>query len=310
VALGSADVTATVGAFHGSSHVLVRSLVSKEVTPADPTIANGSTQAFQLRVGWSDGSVEPHPAVWISEDEAVATIDANGVATGRGPGTATITALFFPFGGVAYDTAGTTLTVVQPAAVLVVSTPGLGPDRAVYDRLVGLGYSVTWMPETALDVPAAGRADLVVLSSSVHIDKIGNRLRSLPTALLTFEGWVHDDNRLSTTAKGEATPGDDQITIVSPASPLAAGRTGDVTVSTEVRPLSIGTPTADADVIATVPGHPDQAVIFAYGAGDHLSDGSIAPAPRLAFFFSYETPAKATPAGWALFDAAVRWLAA
>ena len=212
------------------------------------------------------------------------------------------------FGG---DSLGDTweLPSKSPTAVLVVSKPGLAPDQKVLGRLVLLGYSVTEMAETALDPSVAAQADLVVLSSSVHPDRITNRLRDVPVPMLSYEGFVHHDNDLSSTPTGETSTGYTQIRIADPSSPLAAGFSGTVTVSSAPTRLSIGTPRGDGHVVATVPGHPNQATVFAYRTGDRLADGTPALAPRVGFLFAYDTPTVTNTNGWKLFDAAVRWLA-
>lgn len=69
-----------------------RSLQSIAVTPASPTIQVGQTLQFTATAAFSDGSTRALSASgnWISSDLSVATIDANGLVTGVGPGTANI----------------------------------------------------------------------------------------------------------------------------------------------------------------------------------------------------------------------------
>lgn len=95
-----------------------RFLQSLAVTPASPTIHVGQTLQFTATETFSDGSTKNITGTglgWISSDLRVATIDANGLATGAGPGTANI---LLNAGCVSSaSTGGVTLTVT--------ATPGL-----------------------------------------------------------------------------------------------------------------------------------------------------------------------------------------
>ncbi len=64
-----------------------------EITPLTATLAVGATQAFEATVLDQDGSEMTDVAIdWTSSDEAVGTIDAEGVFTAIAEGTATVTA--------------------------------------------------------------------------------------------------------------------------------------------------------------------------------------------------------------------------
>jgi hypothetical protein len=64
---------------------------SLEIDPSTATIAVGATQSFTVTLVM-DGkrSDVTKEATWVSSDDAIATVDASGVATGRANGTATI----------------------------------------------------------------------------------------------------------------------------------------------------------------------------------------------------------------------------
>lgn len=94
VADGTAVITATIGGASGTADITVRSPVaSVEVAPAVDTIRAGTTT--QLAATPRDANGNPltgRTINWSSSDNAVATVDANGLVTGTGNGTATITA--------------------------------------------------------------------------------------------------------------------------------------------------------------------------------------------------------------------------
>src|SRR4029079_9837920 len=93
--------------------------------------------------------------------------------------------------------------------------------------------------------------------------------------------------------------------IVNPSSPLAAGLSGTVTVSTAADIFAQGSPTGSADVAARLPGT-STASDFGYDTGAAMA-GLAAPARRVGLFFTDNTAASFTTQGWALFDAAVTW---
>ena len=90
------------------------SLVSLAVTPNNPTVAAGITQQFTATGTYSDGSTQnlTSTATWTSSNTVVASINANGLATGLAGGTSTISAVLGTI------TNSTTLTVTASGPVL------------------------------------------------------------------------------------------------------------------------------------------------------------------------------------------------
>jgi Bacterial Ig-like domain (group 2)/Abnormal spindle-like microcephaly-assoc'd, ASPM-SPD-2-Hydin len=115
VGTGSATITATSGSVSGSTTftVTAATLVLIAVTPANPSIALGTTQQFTATGTFTDGSTQDlTPTVsWASDTLSTASISKTGLATSVGIGTANISATS---GSV---TGSTVLTVT--AAVLV-----------------------------------------------------------------------------------------------------------------------------------------------------------------------------------------------
>jgi Protein of unknown function (DUF3443)/Bacterial Ig-like domain (group 2) len=113
VATGTTTISASSGAVSGTTALTVTTvaLVSIAVTPANPTIAIGSTQQFTATGTLSDNTtLNLTPAVtWGSSTTRVATITAAGVAAPHAAGTSTITATSGNING------STSLTVPVPA---------------------------------------------------------------------------------------------------------------------------------------------------------------------------------------------------
>ncbi len=115
VATGSTTITASSGPISGSTTLTVAAavLISIAVTPANPSIALGSTQQFTATGTFSDSHTQDltSTATWASDTPGTATVNQTGLAASVGTGTATISATS------AGITGSTVLTVT--AAVLV-----------------------------------------------------------------------------------------------------------------------------------------------------------------------------------------------
>ena len=102
--------------------VSAATISSIAVTPANPSIAGGTTQQFMATATFSDNSTQNigTSASWTSSDPSIATIDANGLATSvkpAKPGTTTITAAYLSRSG------NTTLTVTSATLTAIQVTP-------------------------------------------------------------------------------------------------------------------------------------------------------------------------------------------
>jgi hypothetical protein len=121
VGQSTADISATSGMVRGNTTLTVGPAVlgSIAVTPANPSIPKGLTQQFTATGTYSDGSTQnlTTSVTWTSATTAVATISANGLATGVAQGTSQISAT------TAGVTGSTTLTVAPAALTSIAVTP-------------------------------------------------------------------------------------------------------------------------------------------------------------------------------------------
>jgi hypothetical protein len=124
--VGSTTITATSGVKSGSTTLTVTAAVLSQiqVTPANPSIANGTMQQFTATGIYSDSTTQDLTATvtWSSSDTGVATIDASGLATGIGLGPTTINAT----SGISGNA---TLNVTAAALVSISVTP-TNPSKA------------------------------------------------------------------------------------------------------------------------------------------------------------------------------------
>lgn len=206
------------------------------------------------------------------------------------------------------ETATATAEVVvgqAPPTVLFVSEGGDGDD-AVTARLESLGYEVVTSSDASATAADADGMEMVLISSTVTSSTIGNTFTDVAVPVLLWETWLYDDMEMcgSTSDTDYGTDeGATAVTIAASSHPLAAGLSGTVTTG---QACGWGVPASSADIVATVPGNGGQAAIFAYEQGDEMVEGT-APARRVGFYFSDNTPTGLSDDGWALFDAAVSW---
>ncbi len=128
---GSTMITATLGAVSASTMLTVTSatLVSIEVTPTNPSIANGLSEALQATGIYTDHSTHDltSSVTWNSSVASVASVSntpgSNGSATTLSPGSTTITATL---GGLS----GSTNLTVTAATLLSLGVTPANPSIA------------------------------------------------------------------------------------------------------------------------------------------------------------------------------------
>jgi len=197
--------------------------------------------------------------------------------------------------------------------VLLVIQTG-GPNQAVDDKvrehLAGRGFAVTLANQDADPATAKG-FDLVVISSTVSAKDLAAGWRQSPVPLLLWENDALDD--LAMTGKRHdvdfgAAAKERYVWIVNAPHPMAAGLpAGVANVYVKQAGMSWGKPGLGATTIATLYGEPDKAAIFGYEKGATMDYESLAPARRVMFFLDNDTFTNLSPAGLALFDAAIDW---
>ena len=237
---GSTTVTATSGEATGSAAVTVAQVVAEvAVTPAVDTVVTGDTLRLAASAVDANGhAVAEVTFAWASGDTSVATIDESGLATGRAPGTAAITATS---GGV---TGTAQLTVLAPVPTSVT----VGPDTATLtalDDTVRLVAEV--LDEFGRVIPDAGVAWSSASAAVAAVDSAG-----LVTALGNGSTTV-------TATSGEAT-GSATLTVVQVAAAVAVTPAA-ATVETGDT-LRLTATAADANR------HPVAGASFAWASGD------------------------------------------
>ncbi|MBZ5660224.1 MAG: choice-of-anchor D domain-containing protein [Acidobacteriia bacterium] len=141
VAAGNTTIQATYNSITGSTVLTVNppSLVSIAVTPANPSILTGGTQQFTATGTYSDNSTQnlTSSVTWTSNNNTVATINSAGLASGVGPGSATIQATLSSIVG------STTLTDSGAVSGVVGHWPFDASSGTTAVDISGNGYNAT-----------------------------------------------------------------------------------------------------------------------------------------------------------------------
>lgn len=150
VAQGTADVTASYAGFMATVQVTVTAprLVSIAVSPMNPSVPKGRTQAFVATGTYTDLSSSnlTASAVWASSDGAVASVSAPGQVLTLTLGTSTVSATVGSISGAA------TLTVVAPVLESLVLSGRTSFAVGTTTRLVATG---TYSDATTQDLSAS-----------------------------------------------------------------------------------------------------------------------------------------------------------
>jgi hypothetical protein len=181
-------------------------------------------------------------------------------------------------------------------------------DTPFHMRSIELGFTVTVVENSVSQAEDVGDNCLVVLSPLGGAVDVEDKFRDVVVPVVTWEYNLYDNMRMVDplgVGWGIADPLD-QIEITNPAHPLAAGLVGAVSVYAGGGRISWGMPVGDVEIVATLPGDPSRATIFAFEAGAAMAAGFVAPARRVALGGG-ETPAMVTGEAVELFEAAVRW---
>lgn len=318
---GPGTVTANVdgdtdGGTNTANFTRVKATTTTSIISANPSPSDEG-QAVTVTYSVNDSSaLIPTGNVIVTDgvDSCTATVAAGQCdITLTTPGARTIQAQYAgdaSFGGSSSSGFFHTVNSAGPKPIyLVTNAPGgvlNAGDAAIKARLDATGHPVVVVDDDAVGTTDMTDGALIALSSGVVFTKVGNSLADVPVPMITWEGYLFDDNLLGTL--GSETPtAYNRIKITNPGHPLAAGRTGSPIVTTKANALSYATVAPSATVVATVPLAPTRAVIFAYDAGDLRTNATPAPACRVGLFPNYFGTTRLNANGRALIDAAITW---
>ena len=226
VAAGSTTITAASGSISGSTTLTVNpaTLVSLAITPANPSIAKGTSQQFTATGTYSDNTTQDltSSVTWNSSNTGAATISASGLAASAAAGTTTISA------AAGSITGSTTLTVSSATLVSLAVTP-TNPSiaKGTTKQFKATG---TFSDNTTQDLTATA-----VWSSDSNAATISNAAGSQGLAIGTATGSatvIAASGNISGSTTLTVTPATLMSISVTPASPSIAKGTAQQFVAT------------------------------------------------------------------------------
>ncbi|CDK26251.1 unnamed protein product [Kuraishia capsulata CBS 1993] len=184
-------------------------------------------------------------------------------------------------------------------------------DFEIRDHLVSTGYNVTFADQTE-DASIVDGHDLVVISATIRSrDFVPGDYKDIEIPIFTWENDILDDLRFTGKCRDTNFGGLDAehyVQLVNAPHPISAGvESGVKAMFVSDQEVGFGQPGLGADIIGTVPGTPDQALIFSYEEGATMDYDFIAPARRVFFGMGNAAFGNLTDAGLAIFDAAVEY---
>lgn len=184
---GTATVTATSGSASGTAAVTVAQRPARiDVSPAADTLAaiGDSVRLTAAPFDANDNPVEDATVTWSSEDDAVATVDSEGLVTAAGNGTANIAA---EAGGVT----GTTAVTVSQVIVGIDVLPAAATLFSLGDtlRLVAAGVDANGHPGESADVTWMSENDAV---ASVDATGLVTAVRTGSADIFATSGELRD----------------------------------------------------------------------------------------------------------------------
>ncbi|WP_198152144.1 beta strand repeat-containing protein [Granulicella tundricola] len=224
---GSSTITVSAGGQTGSFDVAVSAavLTSLTITPANPpAFAKGTTLQFTATGTFSDGTTQnlSTSATWVSSNTSVFTIDGNGLASGVGVGSASLTAT------AEGQVAMTPAFQVTPA---VVASIAVSPQSQTVTAGTLLQYSAvaTYTDSSTADVSSSAVwASSNTAAATINATGLATSVAAGSTTISATVGSVTGDAGLTVNA-GAVTLS--SITVAPSSASIAKGNTQQFTAT-------------------------------------------------------------------------------
>jgi uncharacterized protein YjdB len=191
----------------GKSHP--NRIASITLSPATATIIAGATQQFNGKATTNSGQTITgnNGATWASSNAAIATVDANGLATGVAPGTVTITATVQTGAGPVSGNA--TLTVTAPPKTLTSVQVAPASASILTNATQQFTAKAVYSDSSTADVTqtatwASTNTAVAIVSSSGVATGVSGGSASITAGVSSGNGTVIGSSSLTVTVPGPA----------------------------------------------------------------------------------------------------------
>lgn len=203
--LGGTSISATLMGISGSTNLTVgviggATLQSLAVTPANATMAPGTTRQYTATGSYSDGSTRDltAQAVWASSNTTTATVSnmatSKGLVSAQAGGTTTLSATFQAVSG------STSLTVSQStltAIAVVPSNPGLPASFRLQFRATGTYSDGSTQDVTAAVTWASANAAVATISGAATSKGLATGLSAGTSSISATLGAISGSTSLT-----------------------------------------------------------------------------------------------------------------
>ena len=179
-------------------------------------------------------------------------------------------------------------------------------DQALVDHMESVGIDVELVKDSDASISDATGKDAIFILESVAANYVNTKFKNATIPVIVNEPYLYEEMEMS--ASPSVTGNNAyRLAIVAPDERLAFGFSDTISVYTQTTGVfNLGVPGSEATTIATAVGD-GRAAIFYYDTGDHLIDGSVAPAPRIGFFINSQYGKSLTESGKRLLEATLDW---
>jgi hypothetical protein len=194
-------------------------------------------------------------------------------------------------------------------ALFVVSNPNSlsAGDKLVLGRLRQLGFNVTLQDDNVVTSSDAIGKQVVLISDSVAAGNVNTKFLNTTIPVVSCENFLWDDLQMTTSSNIGTASSQTQQNITFVGHPLAARRSGLVSITTSGKNYFWGRPAPTALKISQQATDSTRDMVFAYDKGAPLINGTPAAGKRVGLFIDDASVSTFTASAWALFDAAMRW---
>jgi len=204
VGKGSATIMAASGAVSGSTMLTVTpaTLVSIAVTPANPSIANGTTQQFTATGTYTDNSTQNLTAAvtWNSTNPGVAAVSnatgSNGLATTAGQGSVTISAAL---GGVSGPTGLTVTAATLVSLTVIPANPSIANGTSQQFAVTGTYTDSSTQDLTSSVSWSSSNTSMVSISNASGSNGLASTLTAGSVTITATLGSVSGSTGLTVT---------------------------------------------------------------------------------------------------------------
>ena len=198
---GKVIIKASSGDIAGETTVTITeaTLVSITLTPADPSIAKGTTRQFTAMGTFSDTTTQDLTATaqWSSSNTAAATVNTAGLATSVAAGTTTISATS---GSISGSTSLTVTPATLESIAITPTNPSIAKGTGKQFAATGIFSDATTQDLTASVTWSSSSTDVATINNAANVKGLAASVAAGSTTITATFGSISGSTSLTVTA--------------------------------------------------------------------------------------------------------------